>query len=80
MKNIIFSIFLVLISIIGCTENAKILNGNKEEQFLTIDSSTGTLYYRNIPYTGIYEYYHENGQPELIGYYFNGKENGVWKT
>ena len=62
MKKIIFSAFLILIYLIGCSENTKVLNGKKEEEFITIDSSTGQFYYKNELYTGIYENYHESGQ------------------
>jgi len=75
MKNFIFSILLVLISFIGYSQTTKVLNGNKEKEDIRYDA-TG-LYYKNKPYTGIYEEYDDNGQLSTKGSYLNGKANGV---
>ena len=72
MKNIIFSILLVLISFNGYSQTTKVLNGNKEREFIRFDSTNKQVYYKNELYTGIYESYYENGQLWWKGSYLNG--------
>jgi len=78
MKNIIFSFLLVLISFNGYSQTTKVLNENKEEEFIRYDA-TGLIYYKDELYTGFYEKYHENGQPYEKGSYKNGQKDGVWE-
>ena len=70
---------MVLISLIGCSENENILIRNKEEEFIAIGSSTGLFYYKNELYTGIYEDYHESGQLIKKGSFLNGRRNCIWE-
>ena len=70
---------MVLISLNGYSQTTKVLNGNKEKEFIWVDDSTGQFYYKNKLYTGDYEEYHYSGQQHKKGSFLNGKRKGVWE-
>jgi antitoxin component YwqK of YwqJK toxin-antitoxin module len=79
-RVVLTSIFLVLLSTIGCNQNdyIKIIPDtqvNKKEVIL--HPNEGKWYYKNQPFSGFSVMYHENGVlAERVGYY-NGKKEGL---
>jgi antitoxin component YwqK of YwqJK toxin-antitoxin module len=74
------SFLFTLISYFGYSQTTKVLNGNKEKEFIRFDDTTGYLYHKNELYTGVYESYHEILQLFLKGSYLNGALDGVWEA
>ena len=72
MKNIIFSILLVLISLNGYSQTSKFLNYNKEEKYIKTDKKSGSLYYKDILYSGNIKYFYKNGMLLTKGKFING--------